>query len=742
MAKPNYYTRRAFTALAAGAVLAMLLLLVAAVPALADAGWGPTIDAPANNSVDNDGDIEFSGPSFSTLLGDTVDLYEDLPEGPNKVGTGTVWGIGLDCEAGCMYDWVSWGISLTGVADGPHTYYAVEYDNYGNVSDPSSTVTVVVDRSIPPTVDYFMPSPDGVTTKGPVGGVPANPLYEATPWQQNSVSAYFSKKMDPNTLTKSTFTLVKNESDGSTTPVDATVGYDPTRYSNWVYLKLPSFLEGATNYTATIKGDPDGAKDEFGNPLAEDYVWSFTTATWPMVDSVSPSDEAKEVTSSTDVEATFSKDMVVTPSTFTLVKNESDGSTTPVDATVYSSIKYYNGIATKTATLNPSSNLQATTKYTATLKGGPDGAKDTGGNPLAEDYVWSFTTTGDVTPPETSIVSGVLPNPSDNTPTFSFSGSDDVSAKAKLQYSYQVDGAILLSDGWHHWSDYSGQTSVTLSSLSDGGHVFSVRAKDEAGNVDETPASYSWTVDTTADTTAPVVKAPAHSLIAMTSTSSQVRLGTSTSSPPNSVPVRLDWSGQDTTGIASYELQQSTNGGAFANSPLSSPTDITKVVNLEPTKSYRFQVRATDTNGNVSTFAVGPSFTPRVDQESSSRIVDSGTWNTTTTSSASGGALQYASAGGRLATYSVPAGSTNVAWVSTFDASRGRAAVTLIENGVRKPSVTVDTYRASGLARSVVFAQALDPSKTYKVEVKVLGIKTSASTGTRVDVDAFAYTTN
>jgi Fibronectin type III domain len=246
------------------------------------------------------------------------------------------------------------------------------------------------------------------------------------------------------------------------------------------------------------------------------------------------------------------------------------------------------------------------------------------------------------------------------------------------------------------------------------------------------------------DSTAPTVTAPKHSLIAMTSTSSsRVTLGTSTSSPPNSVPVRLDWSGQDASGIiAKYELQQSTNGGAFANSPLSSSTDTTKVVNLEPTKSYRFQVRATDTQGNMSTFAVGPSFTPRVDQESSSRIVDSGTWTTTTVSSASGGSLQYASAAGCLATYSVPAGSSNVAWVSTFDTSRGRAAVTLIENGVRKPSVTVDTYRSSGLGRSVVFAQKLDPTKTYKVEVKVLGTKTSASTGTRVDVDAFAYTTN
>jgi subtilisin family serine protease len=240
------------------------------------------------------------------------------------------------------------------------------------------------------------------------------------------------------------------------------------------------------------------------------------------------------------------------------------------------------------------------------------------------------------------------------------------------------------------------------------------------------------------DSTAPTVTAPKHSLL--TKTTSQLRLGSSTSSPPNYVPGKLEWSGQDASGIAKYELQQSTSGGAFANLPLSSSTDTTKVVNLEPSKSYRFQVRATDTKGNVSTFAVGASFTPSVNQESSSRIVDSGTWTTASLTNSSGGSVQYASTAGRLATYSVPAGSKNVAWVTTLSPSRGKAAVTLIENGARKTPVTVDAYLASSLTRSVIFAQALDPSKTYKVEVKVLGTKSSASTSTRIDVDAFVST--
>jgi hypothetical protein len=45
-----------------------------------------------------------------------------------------------------------------------------------------------------------------------------------------------------------------------------------------------------------------------------------------------------------------------------------------------------------TATLQPSSSLQPSTTYTATLRSGSEGVKDSSGNALASDYSWSFTT--------------------------------------------------------------------------------------------------------------------------------------------------------------------------------------------------------------------------------------------------------------------------------------------------------------------------------------------------------------
>ena len=47
---------------------------------------------------------------------------------------------------------------------------------------------------------------------------------------------------------------------------------------------------------------------------------------------------------------------------------------------------------TNKATLNPNAALQAGKTYTAKVKGGSAGVKDSAGNPLAADKVWSFTT--------------------------------------------------------------------------------------------------------------------------------------------------------------------------------------------------------------------------------------------------------------------------------------------------------------------------------------------------------------
>jgi hypothetical protein len=109
-----------------------------------------------------------------------------------------------------------------------------------------------------------------------------------------------------------------------------------------------------------------------------------------------------------------------------------------------------------------------------------------------------FLVSVDNVAPATTITDGPYGLTSDDTPTFSFSGSDDKSASANLLYSYQVDNG--------GWSDYSAETSGTLDSLPEGAHTFYVKAKDESGNEEGGPAEQSFIVDARSpkvDTTSP-----------------------------------------------------------------------------------------------------------------------------------------------------------------------------------------------------------------------------------------------
>jgi subtilisin family serine protease len=240
------------------------------------------------------------------------------------------------------------------------------------------------------------------------------------------------------------------------------------------------------------------------------------------------------------------------------------------------------------------------------------------------------------------------------------------------------------------------------------------------------------------DTTAPTAKAPTHKFTTLST------LGTTT------VPVKLTWSATDNpggSGIASYQLQQSINGGAsYTNVTLPSATATTISPSLAPgTNTYRYRVAAKDKAGNLSAWATGPSFKVSTYQESNSAIVDTGSWTTSALSGAYGGSVQYASALGRNATFTVPVGTKNVEWVSNRGPNRGKAQVWL--DGVQQdanPSVTgiqpFDLYSSTAQARKVVFSKAVSATTTHNLQVRVLGQKNASSTSTRVDIDAFVRT--
>jgi hypothetical protein len=141
-----------------------------------------------------------------------------------------------------------------GLAQGSHTFSVKAFDQAGNEDETPASYTWRVDTTAP-TVGSVTPSNSATGVS-----------------RTTTVTASFSEAMDPTTLTASTFKLTKQ---GSTTPIAAAVSYDAT--TNKVTLKPSSPLAANTKYTATVKGGTSGAKDQAGNPLASDKVWSFTT---------------------------------------------------------------------------------------------------------------------------------------------------------------------------------------------------------------------------------------------------------------------------------------------------------------------------------------------------------------------------------------------------------------------------------------------------------------------------------
>jgi hypothetical protein len=113
--------------------------------------------------------------------------------------------------------------------------------------------------------------------------------------------------------------------------------------------------------------------------------------TEPLVTSVTPADNDKNVSPKITPTATFSKDMdkvTINEGTFKLVVLGGDqDDVTSVSPKVPSGVQYDE--ATKVATFTPADDLQYGKRYGATIT---SGVRDKAGNSLAQDKVWHFTT--------------------------------------------------------------------------------------------------------------------------------------------------------------------------------------------------------------------------------------------------------------------------------------------------------------------------------------------------------------
>jgi hypothetical protein len=178
-------------------------------------------------------------------------------------------------------------------------------------------------------------------------------------------------------------------------------------------------------------------------------------------------------------------------------------------------------------------------------------ATDPAGNtdPTAASFTWAIDTTA----PDTSIASGPADPTSSTSASFTFSSSEGGSS-----FECQLDGG-----GYSSCAD-----PKAYSGLAAGSHTFQVKATDPAGNVDPTPASYTWTIDTAApDTT--ITASPAN--------------------PTNSTSASFSFSSSE--GGSSFECQ--LDGGGYLS--CTSPASYSGLGE----GTHSFQVKATDAAGNT-----------------------------------------------------------------------------------------------------------------------------------------------
>ncbi len=232
------------------------------------------------------------------------------------------------------------------------------------------------------------------TTPGPTPGVATN----------TAITAVFNEEMDPATLISpaTSFTL--------TCPLCASAPAGSVGYA--VGSKMATFtpsavLEAGKTYTATIKGTGASPATDLatnalaGNPAlpatANDYVWTFTTATPApaanvTVSSSNPAAGAPAVCSNSSINATFTvpSGLRMDPATITTLTFTVTG---PGATAVTAASVLLDGATGRIATFTPASSLTPGVLYTATIKSGAAGVKDLAipANAMVSDYTWTFT---------------------------------------------------------------------------------------------------------------------------------------------------------------------------------------------------------------------------------------------------------------------------------------------------------------------------------------------------------------
>jgi uncharacterized delta-60 repeat protein len=195
----------------------------------------------------------------------------------------------------------------------------------------------------------------------------------------------------------------------------------------------------------------------------------------------------------------------------------------------------------------------------------------------------------DSAPPETTITGGPAEGSFSNSPTASltFSGSDDTTPTADLTFECSFDAGVFAPCG----------TPYLVGPQPDGRHTFSVRALDRAGNVDSTPATRTWTVDTVAPAVdcAPNVAElwpPNHRLVAIS-----VTVAVSDANGPVGVTLAGVASSQADSGLGTEDVPNDVQGWTTDTDDRSG---LLRAERFGVARAYELTYRAADAAGNTA----------------------------------------------------------------------------------------------------------------------------------------------
>ncbi len=248
-----------------------------------------------------------------------------------------------------------------------------------------------------PRVSFTVPA---TTSPGPTTGVPTN----------MAINIVFSENMAPASISPTSFSLT------CVAPCVNPAGSVSYAVGTKTMVFTPTIaLMAHTTYTAQITS---AATDLAGNALAgnqaimieaSNYEWMFTTtadanaAGNVSVTNTNPADNAGNVCPDATINATFivpsgvrMNPISVNSSTFTVT--EATVAKTPVLATAV----VLDAATGRITSFDPLNDLVVGTTYTATLKGGANGVKDSAipANSMTTDYSWDFTVVDcSITPP-------------------------------------------------------------------------------------------------------------------------------------------------------------------------------------------------------------------------------------------------------------------------------------------------------------------------------------------------------